>query len=119
MSKQCPNVYCPGLVGPGEEVRLVREPQNQHDRNAIQVMNIGGTQVGHLPRNVAGKLAPLMDQGLVTVEGVMHEGNREYHTNWRAHSTDIHISQGLRLFAVHVSVSRIGENRVLTVPSGR
>ncbi|OSX66693.1 hypothetical protein POSPLADRAFT_1131555, partial [Postia placenta MAD-698-R-SB12] len=68
--------YYKGLVGPGEEVRLVREPQNQHDRNAIQVMNIGGTQVGHLPRNVAGKLAPLMDQGLVTVEGVMHEGNQ-------------------------------------------
>ncbi|KAF9222676.1 hypothetical protein BS17DRAFT_708165 [Gyrodon lividus] len=67
--------YYKGLVGPGEEVRLIREPHNKYDRNAIQVMNIGGTQVGHIPRNIASKLAPLLDQRLVAVEGVMHEGN--------------------------------------------
>ncbi|KAI0675019.1 SNF2 family N-terminal domain-containing protein [Trametes maxima] len=67
--------YYKGLVGPGEEVLLVRQPHNQYDRNAIQVKNIGGTQVGHIPRTVASKLAPLMDAGLVTVEGIMHEGN--------------------------------------------
>ncbi|KZT00465.1 uncharacterized protein LAESUDRAFT_553779 [Laetiporus sulphureus 93-53] len=67
--------YYKGLVGPGEQVRLVREPNNKYDRNAIQVKNIGGTQVGHVPRNAAAKLAPLMDRNLVTVEGVMHEGN--------------------------------------------
>lgn len=84
-----------GLVGRGEEVSLVREPRNKYDRNAIQVKNIGGTQVcdhddtclscaierakpiqvGHIPRTVAAKLAPLMDSGSITVEGVMHEGN--------------------------------------------
>ncbi|KAI0702988.1 SNF2 family N-terminal domain-containing protein [Cerioporus squamosus] len=64
-----------GMVGPGEEVILARQPQNPYDRNAIQVKNIGGTQVGHIPRNVAAKLAPLMDSNLITVEGVMHEGN--------------------------------------------
>lgn len=58
-------------------------------RNAIQVMNIAHTQVGHLPRNVAGKvilhiyqihqprclakLAPLIDRGLITVEGVIRK----------------------------------------------
>ncbi|KIK94979.1 hypothetical protein PAXRUDRAFT_141720 [Paxillus rubicundulus Ve08.2h10] len=67
--------YYQGLVGPGEEVRLIREPHNQYDRNAIQVKNIGGTQVGHIPRNIASKLAPLLDQRLITVEGVMYEGN--------------------------------------------
>ncbi|PIL34185.1 transcription factor [Ganoderma sinense ZZ0214-1] len=67
--------YYKGLVGPGEEVSLVREPHNRYDRNAIQVKNIGGTQVGHIPRTVAAKLAPLMDNGSITVEGVMHEGN--------------------------------------------
>ena len=30
-----------------------------------------------MPRNVAAKLAPLMDSNLVTVEGMMHEGNCE------------------------------------------
>ncbi|KAI9572249.1 SNF2 family N-terminal domain-containing protein [Boletus coccyginus] len=67
--------YYEGLVAPGEQVRLVRQPQNPYDRNAIQVKNIGGDQVGHIPRNVASRLAPVLDQKLVTVEGVMHEGN--------------------------------------------
>lgn len=43
-----PYVLNAGLVGRGEEVSLVREPHNRYDRNAIQVKNIGGTQVcGH------------------------------------------------------------------------
>ncbi|KAG1777727.1 SNF2 family N-terminal domain-containing protein [Suillus placidus] len=67
--------YYKGLVGPGEEVRLVREPQNQYDRNAIEVKNIGGTKVGHVPKQTAAKLSPLLDRGAITVEGVMHEGN--------------------------------------------
>ena len=87
-------VFHAGLVGPGEEIRLVREPHNPYDRreqslqfitclltlvysNAIQVKNIGQTQIGHIPRSVAAKLAPLIDRGLIIVEGVMHEGNRK------------------------------------------
>lgn len=46
--------------------------------NAIKVVNIGGTQVGHIPRTVAARLAPLMDRKIVTVEGVMLEGNRKH-----------------------------------------
>ncbi|KAA1471714.1 hypothetical protein DENSPDRAFT_837772 [Dentipellis sp. KUC8613] len=67
--------YYKGLVDAGEQVRLVREPQNKYDRMAIQVKNIGGTQVGHLPRTVASRLSPLLDRQLVTVEGTMNEGN--------------------------------------------
>ncbi|EJD03150.1 uncharacterized protein FOMMEDRAFT_108290 [Fomitiporia mediterranea MF3/22] len=67
--------YYHGMVGPGEEVTLQREPHNPYDRWAIQVKNIGGTQVGHLPRQVVTKLSPLMDRGLISVEGIMHEGN--------------------------------------------
>ncbi|KAJ7924933.1 SNF2 family N-terminal domain-containing protein [Mycena leptocephala] len=67
--------YYRGMVGPGEEVRLNREPQNQYDRNAIQVKNIASAQVGHIPKKVAAKLAPLLDQRLVSVEGVMIQGN--------------------------------------------
>ncbi|KAJ6594021.1 SNF2 family N-terminal domain-containing protein [Mycena capillaripes] len=60
--------YYRGMVGPGEEVRLNREPGNQYDRNAIRVENIASTQVGHIPKKVAGKLSPLLDQGSVSVE---------------------------------------------------
>lgn len=44
-------------------------------RNAIQVKNIAGQQVGHIPRDNASNLAPLLDQRLVNVEGVILEGN--------------------------------------------
>jgi hypothetical protein len=47
-------------------------------RNAIRVDNIGGSQVGHIPRNFAAKLAGLLDRGAVTVEGVINDGNREF-----------------------------------------
>ena len=46
-------------------------------RNAIAVQNIGRTQVGHIPRQTAAKLAPLIDSGLITVEGTMNDGNCE------------------------------------------
>ncbi|KAK1224593.1 hypothetical protein PQX77_012488 [Marasmius sp. AFHP31] len=67
--------YYHGLVGPGEEVVLQREPTNRYDGNAIRVLNIAGTQVGHIPRNVASNLAPLLDARKITLEGVMLDGN--------------------------------------------
>ncbi|TFK26482.1 hypothetical protein FA15DRAFT_667364 [Coprinopsis marcescibilis] len=67
--------YYKGMVGPGEQVLIVREPHNQYDRNAIQVKNMRNVQVGHLPRNVVSKLAPLLDRGAVTVEGTINDGN--------------------------------------------
>jgi SWI/SNF-related matrix-associated actin-dependent regulator of chromatin subfamily A3 len=52
--------YYNGYATPGEKVMIRREPQNQYDRNAIRVNNVQGTQIGHLPRNLAAKLAPYM-----------------------------------------------------------
>lgn len=67
--------YYTGLVGVGEQVVLLREPQNPYDRNAIRVLNISGLQVGHIPKNVACYLAPLIDRGQISVEGMMTSGN--------------------------------------------
>ncbi|KAJ8462146.1 hypothetical protein ONZ45_g18041 [Pleurotus djamor] len=67
--------YYKGLVGSGEEALLVREANNKYDGNAIQVKNISHQQVGHLPRLIAAKLAPLLDRGLVTAEAIIREGN--------------------------------------------
>jgi SWI/SNF-related matrix-associated actin-dependent regulator of chromatin subfamily A3 len=47
-------------------------------RNAIAVQNIGRAQVGHIPRPMAAKLAPLIDAGLITIEGTMNEGNCKF-----------------------------------------
>jgi SWI/SNF-related matrix-associated actin-dependent regulator of chromatin subfamily A3 len=52
--------YYGGYANPGEHVVLKREPTNQYDRNAIRVDNVMGAQVGHIPRNIAAKLAPYM-----------------------------------------------------------
>ncbi|KAG8729374.1 hypothetical protein FRC12_021024, partial [Ceratobasidium sp. 428] len=71
--------YYDGLVGPGEQVNLVREPTNKYDRNAIQVMNIRLKQVGHIPRQTAAELAPLIDRELIMVEGTMNDGNLQGH----------------------------------------
>lgn len=58
--------------------QMVVNPIFDYPRNAIQVKNISRVQVGHLPRNVASKLAPLLDRQAVTVEGVINDGNSTY-----------------------------------------
>ncbi|OXG23958.1 DNA repair protein Rad5 [Cryptococcus neoformans Tu259-1] len=63
--------YYRGLVGRGEYVLLRREPTNKWDSNAVQVVNAGGSQVGHIPRAVAANLAILMDRNQISVEGRM------------------------------------------------
>lgn len=50
-------------------VGLVRQPQNQYDRNAVMVANIYGNQVGHIKRELAAAMAYVMDNNLAKVEG--------------------------------------------------
>jgi SWI/SNF-related matrix-associated actin-dependent regulator of chromatin subfamily A3 len=52
--------YYDGYATMGEQVMVKREPGNPYDSNAIRVNNVHGTQIGHLPRNLAAKLAPYM-----------------------------------------------------------
>lgn len=42
-------------------VLLQREPTNAYDSNAIQVLNVSGVQIGHIPRQIALKLTPFLD----------------------------------------------------------
>ncbi|KAJ6034488.1 uncharacterized protein N7446_009238 [Penicillium canescens] len=58
-----------GHANPKERVILKREPTNQYDRNAIRVDNVMGAQIGHIPREMAAKLAPYMDAHDLVVEG--------------------------------------------------
>lgn len=39
---------------------IKREPGNPYDSNAIRVNNVQGTQIGHLPKTLAAKLAPYL-----------------------------------------------------------
>jgi hypothetical protein len=44
------------------EGSFIREPDNEHDPNAIALL-CGGRKVGHLPRLVAKRYAPEIDAG--------------------------------------------------------
>lgn len=83
-----------GLVGSGQEVLLVRGSgidrsvhtiqcsfiiPNLRDSSTVQVKNCSRVLVGNVPRGVASKLAPLMDQKRISVEGVMNDGNSSSH----------------------------------------
>ncbi|KAL1654740.1 hypothetical protein SLS61_002489 [Didymella pomorum] len=60
--------YYNGYATVGEMVICKREPQNRYDRNAIQVTNVQGDQIGHIPRTWASKLARYMDNRSLLVE---------------------------------------------------
>ncbi|MGH2312882.1 HIRAN domain-containing protein [Streptococcus uberis] len=45
-----------------QNVSLVREPENDVDKNAIKVL-VGKTHLGYVPKKIARKLAPLLDKG--------------------------------------------------------
>ena len=63
--------YYNGRATPGEYVKVRREPQNPYDSNAIRIDNCMGAQIGHIGRQVAAKMAPLLDSGEVLLEGVL------------------------------------------------
>jgi hypothetical protein len=74
--------YYSGIVSNGENTRLQRQPSNSYDRNAIQVLTIGGEQVGHVPREVASLLAPQMDRlrDSMRAEGYIPSGSGNVYT---------------------------------------
>jgi SWI/SNF-related matrix-associated actin-dependent regulator of chromatin subfamily A3 len=60
--------YYSGYATIGEMVVVRREPNNAYDSNAIRILNVQGTQIGHLPRGVAAKLAKYLDNRSLLVE---------------------------------------------------
>ncbi|KAF2015748.1 hypothetical protein BU24DRAFT_422060 [Aaosphaeria arxii CBS 175.79] len=63
--------YYSGYATMGEMVIVRREPENAYDSNAIRVLNVQGEQIGHIPRTIAAKLAPYMDDRSLRVEGIL------------------------------------------------
>lgn len=61
--------YYRGYANPGEQILMRREPGNPYDSNAIRVDNVARTQIGHIPRRIAAKLAKFMDNSYLHVEG--------------------------------------------------
>ena len=61
-------------VGPGARLELRRDPDNEHDANAIQVR--AGDQLGWVPRELAEELAPQLDAGRPWSAVVLREHRR-------------------------------------------
>ncbi|KAF8429565.1 helicase SWR1 [Tirmania nivea] len=55
--------YYSGVATPGE----------QYDRNAIQVLSVVRVQIGHLPKEKAAKLSPMMDARRIHLAAVVKE----------------------------------------------
>ncbi len=65
--------YAEGNINAGNEVHLERDPDNQHDPNAIRVKNMDFDDAGFIPRKIASWLSPLIDKGAIFVEGWIPE----------------------------------------------
>jgi hypothetical protein len=59
-------------LAPGATLALRREPENEHDANAIAV-DAGGEHVGFVPRELAAELAPELDAGRPWTAVVLRE----------------------------------------------
>lgn len=67
----------------GMPLRLIREPDNRYDRNAVAVW-CNGKKIGHLSRELAADIAPLMDKGIDvggTIEQITGGGGKNYGCN--------------------------------------
>ena len=53
-----------GRLAPGTPLRVVRQPDNPHDANAIALFEAHGDQVGYFNRRLAAALAPVIDAGV-------------------------------------------------------
>ena len=61
-------------LSPGAPLELRRDPANEHDPNAIQV--VAGEQVGWVPRELAAEIAPQLDAGRPWSAVVLREQRR-------------------------------------------
>jgi HIRAN domain len=62
-------------IEPGDSLELRRDPGNEHDPNAIQVLS-AGAQLGWVPRELAEWLAPALDGGEAWSAVILREQRR-------------------------------------------
>lgn len=91
--------YYSGTISGREMVGLVRQPLNPYDCNAIKVVNTRTLQVGHIERSVASVLSPLIDAGMIHVEGIVPNSRGGTGNRYRI-PCQVHIFAGLDLFDV-------------------
>ena len=53
----------PYIIHSGTRLRLFREPDNDYDKNAIRIEDENSRQLGYVPKEIAKKLAGMIDNG--------------------------------------------------------
>ena len=61
----------------GDDIFLDRNPRNEFDSNAIEARNLSGV-LGHMRREKAAWLAPLLDSGWIYLKGTALEGGDDW-----------------------------------------
>lgn len=61
----------------GEQVLLVRDLENEHDFNAVQVQTMDKEVIGWIPRQRSPRVARLMDAGRLLVAAAASRGGRD------------------------------------------
>jgi len=69
------------LLKVGEEVQLIREPENPYDRNSIRVLRKNGQCLGFIGKLLAAELAPKFDNYGKPVEAVVTSITGGYYSN--------------------------------------
>jgi len=79
----------------GNTILLVREPENRYDKNAMKIVRgQEQSQIGHVGRNIAAFLAPLVDNAQISFEmGVITNIKRDAGSICRLIEVSISISQ--------------------------
>lgn len=61
-----------------DSITLEREPENEFDTNAICVKNGEGNIVGHIAKEQAAALAPVLDSNIISLQNVSMKSKRDY-----------------------------------------
>jgi hypothetical protein len=76
---------------PGQPVKLVREPGNRFDPNAVRV-DWRGEKLGYLPRRENAAVSQMMDRGERLTGRIAHLGEGPW--PWERVSLDVHLEVG-------------------------
>lgn len=73
----------------GQELKLRREPTNQHDKNAVEILTEGGLKVGYIPAHMAAEVSSMLNNGTVLFVSVMEPYDAELETAPWLHVQDL------------------------------
>lgn len=84
-------------VTEGSLLKVMREPTNPHDSNAVEIYTIGGTKLGYVPGFYSQAIASLIKYGASPIIRVTHV-NEKSHPHWWvkvSFESEIPLEQGM------------------------